>query len=403
MPSNFENWKLYTQNLTSPESYIEFGYYYLINTCLQRRVWYDEPPYQMFVNPFVLLIGPPATGKGLVIGTISHFLKYHRRESGQVIRTNVGDEKPLLFPTGADCITFEQLLAKMASNATRFTTPDKKPYSHTSLWFALEELASMFKHKTEDVIKFLQNAYDGKDYDYEIKHQEKKDRIRNICLSFIAGTQYDFLIKAQKIDLFGQGLASRFIWLFESQPRFIKFHIAEKFTDKQRRAEQELLTWLKQLSTVYGRITYSEETAQYLQDWYEFKHMPKQSKASPRMAEYLSRIKAHVRKVAVAMHFSENLTLTIPLETFQRAIKSLEKLEHNIEAGFSLIGRNPLHAMSRKIYSYIKDRKEVLESELVLTFGGEISIEELYLCLKELELGFQLKNKLAPKGRMFYL
>lgn len=404
MPTNFENWQIYTRNLTSPQTYIDFGYYFLITSALQRRVWFSHDPWRVFCNFYTVLVGPPATGKGLVIGAVNQFLKYHRINTGQVIKTSIGDEKPLLFPNGADCITFEQLMSKLASSARGFATPDKKPYIHTSMWFALEELASIFKHKTDDVVRFLQNAYDGKDYDYEIKHQEKKDRIRNLCLSFLAGTQAHFLTEAQKKGIFDQGWASRVVFIFESQPRFVRFHIADALEEDQIQAQKDLLDWIKKLSMVYGQITYSPETREYLEDYYLNVAYPKIERGSPRYAEYMGRIKMHIWKVAAALHFSENLELVIPLETMQLATKLLENLDKNVEAGLSLIGKNPYHQTVRQMLKFIRARKEVPESELILAFATDMNITELMLCIRELELGFNLKFRLKGDGKkMYYL
>ncbi len=404
MPTNFENWQIYTQNLTSPQSYIDFSYYFLITSCLQRRVWYDEEPWQVFPNLYIALTGPPAVGKGLCIGAVSKFLKYHRLETGLVIRTNIGQEKPLLYPNGADCITFEQLLTKFALSGRRFATTDNKPYFHSSLWFTLEELASIVKRKTDDVVRFFQNAYDCKDYDYEIKHQEKKDRIRNLCLSFLAGTQPAFLIDAQKKGIFDQGFTSRIIFLFENEPRFIRWHIAHEISAEQKQAEIDLLAWIKKLSEIHGRITYDQTTHNFLEDYYINKAYPALQRASPKFAEFLGRIKVHTMKLAAALHFSESLEMNIPLIRFQEALQILEGLYHRMEAGLNLIGRNELHSYSRKILSFIKSRKEVLEGELIIHFASDINIEEMLLCIKELELGFNLKTKMRSDGkRVYYL
>lgn len=395
-------WNIYTQNLPSAQSYIDFGFYYVIGAALQRRVWYSVEPWQCFPNMYIVFVGPPSAGKGIVIKAVTRFLKHHRKETGAVIRTNTGEEKPLLFATGADSITFEQLIAKMASSVTRMVTPDKQPYFHTSLWFGLDELSSIFKVKTEDVVKFMQNAWESTYYDYEIKHQEKKDRLRNICLSLLAGTQFDFLQKAQRMDIFGQGFSSRTIFLFETRRRFSRFHIAESFTPEQAQAEKELHEWTLKLSKLYGRLSYDKETYDYLETWNAEVLEPQMNRASPKMQEYLGRMQMHIMKMAAAIHFADNLELTISLGTVKKAIEVLFAVQTNMEAGLALIGRNPLHATTKQMLAFIKERKEVTEGELVLAFISEITMDEFKLCLKEMELGYNLKNKLKANGKTVY-
>src|SRR5574343_634447 len=225
--TNFERWRFFTKNLPSPDSWIDFGWYFLVSAALQRRVWYYDDVMPLYPNQYVVFVGPPGIGKGNILGPLAQILKFWKYEKGQLIKTSTGQELPPLFPVGADSITFEQLLADVGDSARRVVKPDKSGvYMHCSYAFILEELASLFKHKTADVIKFLQNAYDSKDYEYKTKHQGK-DILRNICFSFIAGTQVDFLKEASESRIFGQGFASRTLFLFENVERFPAFHIAE--------------------------------------------------------------------------------------------------------------------------------------------------------------------------------
>lgn len=405
--TNFERWQIYTKNFTSPDSWITFGFYFMIGAALQRRVWFygeGEDGMELFCNPYIVFVGPPASGKGLVLGTVANFLRHHKYEKAGVITTNVGKEYPPLFPLGGDSITFEELLRDIGASTRRIATggPKDPIYVHTSYAFCLEELSSLFKRKTEDVVKFLQNAYDCKQYEYRTKHQGK-DLLRKLCVSFLAGTQVSFLKEASEAKIFGQGFASRTLFLFEKDERFHRFHISQ-FDDEQKTAKAELLDWLKKLSCLYGEIKYDAETYGFLEAWLTEKLIPARARAAgTKLEDYFGRKKVMMLKLAAAIHFADNLSLTIPIQTFMQAIEMLDSVEEQMIEGFGVAGKNDLHYRSREIMLFIKKNRRVTMRDLIREFIADSSIREIEECLIELEVGFGLKKDEDSGKTVYYL
>ena len=400
--SNLDNWNLICSRLPSPQSYIDFGLYSMISAALQRRVWFYDPVMPVYPNQYIVFVGPPAIGKGLVLTKVEQLLRHHRYTRAGIVKTNTGDELPYLFPMGADSITFEQLLARLADSARKHILPaPENYYMHTSFGFILQELSSLFKQKTEDVVKFLIKAYDCDQYDYETKTQ-RKDRIRKLCLNFLAATQLDFLKDAHRSGIFGQGFGSRTTFIFETKRRFDSFHISYEITAEEKKAHDDLLAWLLQLSKLYGQISYSEETKQWLEDWYVNTHVAREEKAHEKLKDYLGRKKVILLKLAAAIHFSENLTMTIPLTTFQRSIELLDNVEKNMEAGLAITGKNELHVYARRMLNYIKERKEVPKQDIILGFAADLDVDKIELCIRELEIGYGLRTR-VKEGRIWYL
>lgn len=400
MSWNYDKWLLYTKDLPSPQSYVDFGFYWLISACLQRRVWYYSGDGALYCNLYITLVGPPAIGKGLILGRINTLLRHHKYEKGKPIQTNAGPEFPPLFPVSADSITFEELMADIASSMRMLVLTGNKVYKHTSYAFLLEELSSLFKRKTEDVVKFLLNAYDCKGYEYKTKHQGK-DIIRSLCVSFIAGTQFDFLKDAHKTGIFGEGFSSRNIFLFETLKRSGNFHMSEE-TEDQSEAKRDLLVWIKKLSTLHGQISYDTETYAWLEDWYKNIHEPQAKKANEKMQHYLGRKRVALLKLAAAMHFAENLTMTIPLSTFQRALETLNSIETSMDAGLNFTGRNEMHKYARKILEFIQSYGgRCAKNNIVLNYAVDLSLDEIDVCLKELSMSSGLKMTIE-KGEVIY-
>jgi|SRR5579862_10072306 len=382
---NIDRWNILTQKITSPQSWVTFGFYWLISAALQRRVFYygeGDGGRELFPNLYLGLIGPPGIGKGLILGLLSKLLKHHRYEKGEGIKTSIGSEKPCIFPVGADSVTFEELLVDITSNTRRVPKPDGKIYVHSSYAFILEELDSLFKKKTQDVVNFLKNAYDCKEYSYRTKHQGKFE-LRNLCMSFIAGATPDFLIEARKHGLFGQGFASRTLFLFEKTERMSRFHISD-FDEEQQQCEKELLDWIRRLSLVFGPISYDEDTYKFLETWNRESLLPAKEKAPAKLVDYYSRKKVLILKLAAAVHYSESLDPIIPCNTFMRTIAMVDAMEKKLEIGLGSAGRNELHNYTKEIEKMIKDKKRLKEREVLLAFAVDLSVNEIKELIEEL-------------------
>ena len=73
--TNIEKWRYFLKDLESPDLFIDWGFYSMISTALQRRVWLFPDTFTLYPNLFVLLVGPPAAGKSRVISQVSEHIK----------------------------------------------------------------------------------------------------------------------------------------------------------------------------------------------------------------------------------------------------------------------------------------------------------------------------------------
>lgn len=404
MTNLLEKWHIYTKHLESPQSYIDFGFYWLISSCLQRRVWYFEDEGALYTNLYITLVGPPATGKGLVLSRVKELLSYHKNEKKAKVITNAGQEFPPLFPVGSDATTFEALLQDMESKIV-ITPVDKSIistgiYSHTSYAFCLTELSSLFKRNREDLSKFLIKAYDCEDYDNSTKHMGI-NRIRKMCLNFAAATQLEFIKEGYRNNLFGQGFVSRVLWIFENRTRFDKFHIGKKDAEMEA-ARKEILDWIKRLAGVLGQLTYNEEVSEWLEHWYATELVPKRDTASVKMQEYYGRKRVNLLKLAASVHFSHSLSYEITLPDFHKALDLLNSIETNMAFGFSASGRNELYQYTLKILQRLR-KGAARKSILMLEFGMDITLDEFEMILKELEFAYGMKTKMEKGEVICYL
>ena len=79
--TNWDRWQLRLREVTSPQSFIDFGFVYLVSSYLQRRVWTNADHQKLFPNVYIILVGDPGIGKGLVIKPVTEFLKGHKLDT----------------------------------------------------------------------------------------------------------------------------------------------------------------------------------------------------------------------------------------------------------------------------------------------------------------------------------
>ena len=349
--TNFQKWKSLTSALESPEIFLDLSWYWAVSTALERRVYYGDLARPQFCNMFLLFVGPPAVGKGTALREATKLLHAfnYTDEKGLEREDPFTLTKEKLFKLLPDNLTFEKLVDILARSPARaFITGPQTAASYTAYHFALEELSSLLKrNKTDDVARFLLNLYDGEPFQYATKHHGSYT-LKNCCLGFIAGTQVDFIRKAEADGLLGEGLFSRFIIAYERAPRQRVFDYPP-LTEEQTLQKKALQIWLKELSKIKGRILVSEETGLHLQSWWEKEAEYLSQYAEGKLANYFARRKDQVKRLAAAMHFSESLTMEIPRERFDEAADLLRRLESSVIRLVNQTGRNQLFPIGERL------------------------------------------------------
>jgi len=415
---NFDKWRSITDGYVSPDSYINIGFYYLISAALQRRVWVGPNHMRLFPNQYIILVGPPGVGKGLIIKSVEEFLRFHklpdpnkvledalkgdckftetdREQISLLAQANYKEakdadddyqktkkdffEEPLLIPVAANATTFQALVQAVAKAIRRKNYRDfdenakkevLKIYTHSSLCYCLEEIASLFRKNTDDLINFLLQAYDcGDEYTYDTK-TAGKHRLRKLCLNFFGGTTPSFMQSTFDDKLLTEGYASRTIYVYESCNRKATLKIPD-LTEEQITFKKDLLLHVKKLTTLYGRITITKEAEDYLEDWW-IKSQTNRPNTSTKLEAYYARKNIHVLKMAISMHFSESLDMTMNVEPFDKALKFLSLIERKMHYALSFDKKNPLYTPSNNILHFIQRQGKRTKKEILTEFWGNL-------------------------------
>lgn len=366
--TNEERWKFWNRDSFSPEIFIEWSWWMLITSALQRRVWYDNDTYPLYPNAYIILVAPPGVGKGLQLDQIKDFLEYHKvaglNDQEVALAQHMGKRKSnLLFPLASDSTTFESFLEE-THMATRVFDNQGTPYVHASQTFILDEFESIFKKNAEDMAVYLRTAWNCKDYTRKTKNSGVF-LLKNPCVSILGGVTPDAMMAMARKEIISNGFTSRAILVYARKNRREDIKLP-KPTPEQLVVRDEIRTWIKHLSTVYGCCTYSPEADEVLRA-----HLLDKSQfivnTSNRLEEYYARKITNMNKIIMAMHFSEpGHEKPVGPETIQRAIALFSRTEINMHCALSGGGRNELGDVAKKLADYIVSRPDGIKFQSIL-------------------------------------
>lgn len=433
MHTNYSKWLKYNEELVSPNNYIQWGWLSLISSCLQRRVWLSASHKPCYANMYVILVGKPGIGKGLVLGSVSDCLKYWKRENIKIDKTGkteseaqleqvnfdrdtveakaaaehgLSKKQPvaetLLFPMAPDATTYEALVAAVSRSYRRvnYKKPDGNPgiYGHSSMSFVLPELSSLMRKKTEDTINYLLGVYDSpEDYEYDTRTRGR-ERVKRGCINILAGTTPSFVQSTFESKLIDEGWTSRVFYIFAHRNRHHQFCF-KPLTQEQKDAQQVIVDHVKRLSTIYGEVRISKETLIFLEAWWnndnDNTHL--RPNKSTKMEPYYARKNLHIMKVAMALHFGESLEMEIPLSVFERAIKILDEEERTMHLALVLAGDHPVAKASTRILNFLSTgRKHFVE--ILIECGPYVSKRDIQDAIEFLQETEQIECTLVDEG-----
>lgn len=431
--TNLQCWLNYCRYVESPNSFIVFSFLTAVGAALQRRVWKDHNTVRLYPNIFTVLVGEASTGKGRVIKPLKGILKSYKNDNSIIALDAEGNQQSLagivpkvydpseefdrseekaatmdavadkavladdlLFPIPADSSSLRAVSSYLSQSGRTiyYTTTDsagkikKSAYLHSSAFFVLEEIVSLFKdkHETKDMVDFLVQTWDAGDYRHAT-YGHGIDNILNCCVSMLAGTTPDSMEDLFGSRLLKEGLSSRTLFVFEEDKRFRHFCTEDTLLPEQIAAYKRLKIWFRKLASVYGPVKFTPESIEYLRVWYEENFETSKINQNSKLSYYYGRKDMHIMKLAMAIHFSEKLDRTVTLDDVKLAHSLLDSIEPNMHLALRITGRNDAAPVIRKLTAYIGKHGPINANLLWMEFCEDVKsmmeLKEMLSALKE--------------------
>jgi len=377
--TNLEKWRFYTSSLESPDHFIDWNYYFMVSSCLDRRVWIGD--YQpLFPNLFIVFVASPGVGKSMPAKAAYNLMK------GLVTVDPKTNQEKMLINFTPNSVTYEKLLLSLAEDrSTRVVSyedrPERKSMYTTICIDLYEEMGTLFRDKTNDIVTFLTDVWDCGDFANDtIKHNLRF--IPNLCVNFLGCCVPSFISRKINSFLLSEGFLGRVIFLYGDKPR--QRITLLTLSDDQRTALIDVQKHLIMLTRIKPRekgIQLTQEAFEYYDHWVQTYKNDNRLNLDRKLTDYYSRKRTHIKKMAINIHFCESLEWEITLKDIVEAIRVLEVNELTMHKALASIGRNPMNALAEEIKEGLRLVEAKSEQQILQESFNGGNKEEIDQCL----------------------
>ncbi len=307
----------YTSQLNCPAEFLAWVGLSTLAGAAQRKIFMDNPAFFAFTNMYVVLVGPPGSGKTTAIRAGRRLLK-------KIPTINMSPEAP-----------------SVVGLMQEFDDIKGVQKDHQSLNAFIGEFSSLFENASETMTGFLTTIYDGDD-DYTKRTRiGGKEHIPFPWLNMIAGTTHTWLGDNLKKSAVEGGLVARTI--FVNSDELVLKTSYPQYTAELRKLEEYLIHDLAHISVITGEFDFTDGMAGdafkwYDKWWFDRSRFPKIT--DNRTAGYFVRKPIHLLKAAMALSLSKKDQLRMSVANLETALAFLDRIEPGMSQAFSAVGGN---------------------------------------------------------------
>lgn len=305
-----EKYLRYTDESEAPEMYHRWCYFSMLGHIFERRVWLDMGYFRLYPGQtYTFLVGPPAIKKSSAIKVATGFLK---------------DMGGVRFSAGK--LSVQALINSMESqpviNGTQIT------HSDSTIFIKASELSVFIPKQSyvEEIIPFLTDAFDAEDtFEYDTIARGKVT-LRNVLVTFLAGSTADWLFNNIPDSAWGGGFMSRVLLIHVTSCS--RENAIPTISPGLRRLHQEILAELIVLGNeLQGEFLWTKEARAWYTAWYSrFKKFSAQNIGNT-ISAYYARKPIHLLKIAMALAITQNRALVMTQHTLESAELMFEEME----------------------------------------------------------------------------
>lgn len=353
---NLERWRYYLKDVESPDLYINWTWYSIISSALQRRVCFgglpNENKFQIFPNLYVVFVGPPGVGKSIVANKAKELID---NVNLKVKRAYTGNN---LIKVGPQATTLPGLIRYIATNFTVTANPKipegnaSRFYHHCSLsLFCGDELENLLNSDSGELMSFLNIAWDCGSF-HKVTATQGTDIIHNLCMTLLGCCTPEWIASSYTNKILKGGFAARTIFVYGGTKRKMMPFI--QINDDQVSEYNKLIDHVSELVNLFGEVKLTKEANDFFINWYKNSNENRSNKDT-RLDYYYERKKIMVMKVALCSHFSDRTDLILEVDDIKRALDFLEETEDVMHLALMYAGKNPLSSTALEILQFIKE------------------------------------------------
>lgn len=355
---------LANRGIETPTSFCLWTGISTISNALKRDAWLRWVPRGLYPNFYVLMVGPPKTGKTTIAlysdDLLRRMIDYLPTERMKIAkRVNMFRSR----------ITPEAIV--------RVLEPKEEPYQEengkvgmfkrgSEAAFLVSELASFLgrQNYNEGLVSKLTDLYDCKDYDDDTTVTRGYRAFEDIYVTMLAGTTRTSLEESVPEQAFGEGFMSRVILVYQMErtrahpePRWVRGGPTPE--DLAQR-----LAWMA--SHAEGEYYLSEPARDAYYQWYMRFHRTLTREKDHRHASLKDRYDIHLLKLAMIFKIQRyDEGNEIALEDFNQAVKLMDATYQWADRAVENVGSGFYTRIYNRIRTVLWSRKKITRKALL--------------------------------------
>lgn len=335
----------FMSDAVTPPQYILWSGIAAIATMLKRQVYFERKLMTIYPNQYIVLVGPPAAGKG------------------NAMRPTVD----LLGKAGAthliqDRITAERIAERLSQLTVQPQPQPSGPTAFTikpsaSITLVAEEAALLLEASTW-MLQALCTMWDKGEFSYETKNKGAF-AIKDVCVSAYCGCVPEYiqsLSQLRHMETVSGGFSSRCIFPYSAEAikeNELSFWLSLPRDGEHTRPKfDELVHDLREIGRLYGKFKFTADAAA---EYARFcTSLPTDKFDTTAVVNFRSRMWAHVGKAALCISASRGESHVINIDDMKQACAAVQAVHDSLDQAFRHVSDSPMAEAMIKVMDYIE-------------------------------------------------
>ena len=296
-----------TANLESPVLFRKWTAISTIAAVLEQKVWITTSS-PMYPNLYTFLVAPPGGGKSRAID-LAHDLIHTLPD-------------PFIAPTS---INAASIIDHLLECKRIIINPTQAAIEYHAMAILVGEFGTFMSSYDDDLMAILTDFYNVRPYGQRRRGGNLKIKIDRPMLNMLVGTTPSNLMRFMPENAWGQGFASRILFVYADDKERI-----DDFAIKKSEIPADLVNDLAHINALNGQFSVTEDYRMAVNNWRALDENIPAKPTHPRLQHYNSRRKEHLYRLSMVSAIDRGNALLLTKEDFNRAMSWLIEAEANM-------------------------------------------------------------------------
>lgn len=352
-------------NTEAPEKYVYWIAVGTIGAALQRNVVFDEITFQLYPNHYIVLVGPPAVKKTTAINFGINLLRL-------IEGINVGPSA-VTWQYLVDILVKIQTASPEESARTGVLVKDSCP-----IVLPASEIGTLFDFEDRNAINFFTEAWDSPKVFDKGTRMMGDQMLNGPTPSVMAGATPQWIKDNIKGTTRSGGFISRCIMPYANRPRRVIAYPSQHVSVDHSENLSKLAHDLGVIATLRGNYRLTPDAMKFGTQWHgDTSQINYGIKIADDSDNWANRRYTHVHKLALVLAASRRDELIITKEDLEEAVKKIAEVHADFNNVFALLDQRKETKGTREIEEYLRSKKKIPYSQLVLDMRIKFTSREI--------------------------